>query len=478
MRLTRLKIQNFRCFEQFELDLHPNLTVLIAPNGAGKTTLLDAARIAVWPFVKAFDLGGQTGKSATIQPDDVRRLPLQRGVMEPVLPSSIEASGFWPELNTNTTKSEALLFSEADLQCVWLQTREKIKKGTNTLGDKGTKGLTQLGKAFQASQFNSLDSIALSEASIGFPVISYLGTGRLWYQGRYSSQVKDKKLEQDAFSRSWGYRDCLTASSAYKQFEDWFGWIYRSYREKQIEALERSTSIDSNDQWLKDSIDVVVKAVDEVVAPITGWGKIAYSSSNQQQIVLSHKEHGIMPLSMLSDGLRNTIVMVADIAFRCSKLNPHLGARAALDSYGVIMIDEVDMFLHPEWQQQILGALRRAFPKIQFIVTTHSPQVLTTVPKECIRLIDGDRAVEPSVHTLGEESRTVLEDVMHVSSRPRDEYSDLLTQYLKKINRGDIDSTEVLQMRAGLERHYGANHDQLQLANTRINYWRAVRHTE
>jgi len=228
----------------------------------------------------------------------------------------------------------------------------------------------------------------------------------------------------------------------------------------------------------KDSIDVVVGAVNEVTQPVTGWGDIAYSSSNQQQIVLNHKEHGIMPLSMLSDGLRNTIVMVADIAFRCSKLNPHLGAKAALESYGIVMIDEVDMFLHPEWQQKILGALRRAFPKIQFIVTTHSPQILTTVPKESIRIITSDRAVEPSVHTLGEESRVTLEDVMHVPSRPKDEYSDLLTQYLKKINRGDIDSTEVLQMRADLEGHYGVDHSQLQLADTRINYWRAVNHKD
>ena len=62
MRLTQLYLQNYRCFSQLTVDLHPKLTVLIAPNGAGKTTLLDAARVALWPFVKGFDLGSQTGK--------------------------------------------------------------------------------------------------------------------------------------------------------------------------------------------------------------------------------------------------------------------------------------------------------------------------------------------------------------------------------------------------------------------------------
>ena len=67
MRLDAIELKNFRCFEQLKITLHPELTVLIAENGMGKTTILDAARIALWPYVKGFDLGSQTGKSATIQ---------------------------------------------------------------------------------------------------------------------------------------------------------------------------------------------------------------------------------------------------------------------------------------------------------------------------------------------------------------------------------------------------------------------------
>ena len=72
MIIKEIEIKNFRCFESLTLDLHPKLTVLTALNGGGKTTLLDALRIAVWPFVKGFDLGSQAGKSATIQIEDVR----------------------------------------------------------------------------------------------------------------------------------------------------------------------------------------------------------------------------------------------------------------------------------------------------------------------------------------------------------------------------------------------------------------------
>jgi len=103
------------------------------------------------------------------------------------------------------------------------------------------------------------------------------------------------------------------------------------------------------------------------------------------------------------------------------------------------MIDEVDMFLHPQWQQQILQALRGAFPALQCIVTTHSPQRLTTVPGECIRILSAHEVATPAVATLGEESRTTLEDVMHVNS-PRDTMADTLQDYPQRINQRDFDS--------------------------------------
>ncbi len=72
MKLQTITVEKFRCFERLTLDLHPELTVLVALNGGGKTALLDAARIAVWPFVDAFDLGQQAGRRATVQIEDVR----------------------------------------------------------------------------------------------------------------------------------------------------------------------------------------------------------------------------------------------------------------------------------------------------------------------------------------------------------------------------------------------------------------------
>lgn len=141
---------------------------------------------------------------------------------------------------------------------------------------------------------------------------------------------------------------------------------------------------------MKESIEVIQQAINCLTQEVTGWRDLEYSSSHNQQLVMSHPQNGKIPLSQLSDGLRNAVAMVADIAFRCVKLNPHLRGDAALKTHGIVLIDEVDMFLHPAWQQQIIQSLRSAFPQIQFIVTTHSPQVLSTVKRESIRLLEQD----------------------------------------------------------------------------------------
>lgn len=103
MRLDQITLRNYRCFDALTIGFHPRLTVLIAPNGAGKTTILDAARVALWPFVKGFDLGSQTGKVASIQISDVRQARLGVRNMEPQIPSRIEATGDWSAGQTGKT---------------------------------------------------------------------------------------------------------------------------------------------------------------------------------------------------------------------------------------------------------------------------------------------------------------------------------------------------------------------------------------
>lgn len=441
MRLTQLVLKQFRCFDSFEIAFHPELTVLIAPNGSGKSTVLDAARVALSPFVKGFDLGSQVGKSASIQIADVRLAMQENGNMEHQPPASILATGTW---------------GEALPEQSWEQTRKIIRAGTNTLADSGTKQLTSYAKAQQLQ-------VRSGQIEVILPLVSYLGTSRLWYEGRFSSVAEDVALDTSSFSRTSGYQNCLSYTSSFKAFTTWYGWVWRSYREEQMRALESNTAVSATGQRFAAIIEVVKGAVNALLNDATGWHDLEYRSSQNQQLVMSHAELGIMPVEMLSDGVRNAISMVADIAFRACKLNPQLRENAALLTPGVVLIDEVDMFLHPSWQQTIVASLRKAFPKIQFIVTTHSPQVLSTVNREYIRLLgrDGDgvwRAVLPDQELKGVESAFALNDAMHVNPVPPIAEAAWLADYTAKIETGNHEDADGRALREKLVALYGAHH--------------------
>ena len=154
-----------------------------------------------------------------------------------------------------------------------------------------------------------------------------------------------------------------------------------------------------------------------------GWGNIKTQTktySRYSQVVLTHKDIGSLEEWRLSEGIRNVLGMVMDIAYRCCILNSHLGENAAKETEGIVLIDEVDMHLHPAWQQTILQDLKIAFPKLQFIVTTHSPQVLSTIRKEHIRIVKDGELLElnAAIQTYGELSSDVLYTVMEVNPRP------------------------------------------------------------
>ena len=435
MKLEQLTLQNYRCFENLTIQLHPELTVLIAPNGAGKTTVLDAARVAVWPFVKGFDLGSQTGKAATIQPSDVRLCQQSDGNMEPQLPSSITATGrYLPQMEAQT----------------WTQTRERIKAGTNTLTDKTTKQIT-------AAATDLEQQARQGQGDITLPLVSYLGTSRLWFEGRFTSEAKDTVLDRAQYSRTSGYLNCLSYASSFKAFTAWYGWVYRSYLESQIHALQRKEPLDATGQRFEHMVQVVQQAVDALVKNATGWHRLEYSQRHHQQLVMDHPQHGVMPVDMLSDGLRNAIAMVADLAFRAYKLKPQLGKEAALQTPGIALIDEVDMFLHPSWQQTILGSLRAAFPKLQFIVTTHSPQVLTTVPRDNIRILDQDENGRIGVRTpdfspLAHESGDALAKFMGTHREPPLALQDDIRRYEQLVRAGQEQTEAAQTLRATLDK--------------------------
>ena len=179
-------------------------------------------------------------------------------------------------------------------------------------------------------------------------------------------------------------------------------------------------------------------------------------------MAFNEKTGDIVPWTSLSAGNRIVIGLVADIAHRCCILNPWAKEMALKQTPGIVLIDEIELHLHPSWQQQILPTLQRIFPQIQFIVTTHSPQVVSAVPKECVRIIDDGKVVPFFTQTQGVESQDILAEIFGTSPSPQDdEYVKMLNQYARMEVEGKADTDEGKLIYASLANHYGKSYPPL-----------------
>lgn len=438
LRIDRLSMWDFRAIDYLAVDFHPELTVLIADNGVGKSSILDALSVMVAPFVGAFDDGRSHGFSRS----DIRMvqaresyLPEMEYVSDGV---NVEVNGHIPTLNDGCEASPS-----AATWHRFLDTGPASRTTTRNVRD-----LEAAGAALQAC-------VRRGDSDVILPVVAYYGPGRLYKESKFS------KRKIQASSRSVGYIDCLNSASSYKQLADWLRVWYLARRE--AKDRDNLPAIDE----LSEYIDSVAHALDICLAPV-GWTSLEYDLA-WEELIATKRGYGALPVSLLSDGIRGMLSLVADIAFRCTKLNPHLGAEASLRTPGIVLIDEVDLHLHPDWQQEVVSNLRKAFPAVQFILTTHSPQVLTDVPVECIRRLERHPAEPgpgeyrftasiPLEQTYGADSAQVLNNVIGVNPENDTPPTRDLVALHKLIAAGEGDSREALDLHEKLVDHFGASH--------------------
>lgn len=423
MYINRLCLKNYRCYDDFEIDFHKDLTVIVAENGKGKTAILDAVTVALGPYLTCFE----GVKANQISDTDVRQIKdTSDGTLDHVLrmksqyPVVVGAEGF------------------IDGEKITWQRELKAAKGKTTI--QHAKALSEYGKRMVQALREPDDS------SVLLPVMAYYGTSRMWKDNKLFERRKDIDLE-----RSSGYIDCLEPSSSYNTFGQWFKYATMSAMEFDRYLAESGKTDEKN------PYTAVLQAVRQAIITCIGsmgWTDIFYSFA-YQNLIIKHENMGILPLEALSDGTRSVISMAADLAYRMVRLNPDLGCEAALKTTGIVLVDEVDMHLHPSWQQAVVYDVRKAFPKVQFIITTHSPQVLSTVPAESIRVLRWDNNfinIDKPDFSFGAESFQLLKDIQKVDTRPRalPIVKDLY-RYLHLVSEDKWDTEEAKELRKRLD---------------------------
>lgn len=374
MRIKNVKITNYRCFENLELTFDDRLTILAGKNGSGKSSILDAVTVSVGALMTEFKM-----KAFGIRKTDARNLyfPLGNGIdVQPQYPVSVYAEGVL-----------------GDNEISWTRELRSLRGHTVTCN----------AEAFKKIATSYLSRVSQGDGSLILPIISYYGTGRLWAQMR-----EKQKAPLEKTYRLNGYLDSLDAAANNKLMLQWF-------RKMTLRNLQNGRP--------SQEFVAVKKAISQCFEGLTKNKEIdiRFNLDSLELEILyttSSGEKVVNPLNQLSDGYKSSLSLIADIAYRMSMLNPQLMEQVLSETPGIVLIDEVDLHLHPAWQHRILNDLMAIFPKVQFIVSSHAPAVIQSVDRGRLLLLDEKKVRLEIAPPYGYDINSVMSNIMKVSERP------------------------------------------------------------
>jgi len=393
MRIDELTLTNFDGFDRRTFDFNPRFTLLVGDNATGKTSVLNALAIAAGSWF--LGLRGYE-KSRGIDFEEVRM----------VAHSHEDAWTFEKQF-------------PAKIECCGVVMGQEIR-WARELQREGGRTTTSDAKAISDIAADAERRVRAGE-DITLPLICVYGTERLWFEKTHHKQKSENARHKP--SRLDGYRDSFDFAIQETALVDWM-------RDQTTASLQtRHDTI---------ALGAVKRAI---VACVEGSKSVYYDGRYKDLVVLTDQD-GPQLLSNLSDGQRIMLTLVGELARRAATLNPHLGDMALHETPGVVTIDELDLHLHPRWQRRVIHDLKKTFPSLQFIATTHSPQLIGEAYPDEIRLLDDGQTTTPP-RSFGIDSSRVLEEVMGAGSRDQS-VGDLLKRLYRTIDDEQFESAKQL----------------------------------
>ena len=339
MRLSKVRINNFKGIKDWEIDLKPGFNLIKGTNGKGKTSILEAIAVGMGGFLTG--ISGISGRH--ISKDEIRREYVQSGDGSYICTYQIPVV---LELTAQMDDGQEI---------TWKRSKNSIMAARST---------TQPNTIKKAAEDMS------NTVDIPLPVINYQGASRIWAQKK--EKVDDIFRKQ--YFRTVGYTDTLEEVSNIKLLLNWCLKMEQTAFQKNQKIAE---------------YEAVKDAVGRFMGLMDHGETYSVFYDRQQEGLLYREGDSVLPVSDLSGGYQSLIWMVLDIAYRMAVLNPFMKEHVA-ESGGVVLIDELDMHLHPKWQWKVINALRGTFPNVQFIAATHSPILFASARDVWVIDIDKD----------------------------------------------------------------------------------------
>jgi predicted ATP-binding protein involved in virulence len=448
MLVKHLEIRAFRGIESLDLTFQSGVNVLIGVNGVGKSTVIESLAILLQAYVSKLSniLQLQESQDSDIQQQSGNHTYIQGAVYgninigsNTVNPSGFSKSGLNARLNDiqNGQSSAAL----------------KIHASHDRYNLEWGQILERHGSDFTVSRHealldNFIDSLSVEistspQASI--PLVLYYSVNRA---------VLDVSLGLDDadFNQIAAFKDSLTGNQA--SFDTFFRWF------RALEDLENEERRDRQD-YRDPQLEAVRNSLQKFLPEFT---QLRVRRSPLRMTIFKDGKEVIV--NQLSDGEKCLLVMFGDLARRLAIANP--GMTDPLQGNGIILIDELELHLHPQWQRGILPKLAATFPNCQFVISTHSPQIVSDIKPENIYLIQSNESGIGVYHpyaSYGRDSNQILELTMAVSERPQWS-NDGLRKLFRLIEDGDLASAN--QLKIELEQKMGADEPDVMKAGAMI----------
>lgn len=390
MRINKLELTNFRGIEKLLLDLNGENTVLYGLNGSGKSSLLRAITI---------------GLSKPIQKSIKSKYKLNK---------NIELSDI--RFGKSETKIELdIEFDENEESKEFKYFRKMTRKDKHRTEKKGI--VDEFGDYF-------IENFIECE-TCGMPIFLSYGVHRV---------VLDIPLrirKNHDFNKTSAFEKAIESTIDFRTFFEWF---------RNQEDYENQLKVSEGIEYTDVSLECVRSCVYKV---LDGFSDLKVDRNPLRMVV--HKNGMKLELNQLSDGEKCTLALIGDLARRLALANYNL--ENPLDGHGIVLIDEIELHMHPQWQRKILNVLSNLFPNIQFIITTHSPQVLGEIETGTniyrFDFIDGQLNYSKLSNLMGWDSNYILEEFMNTSSLNQSIKNDISKMY-SYIKDGKLDNAEAI----------------------------------